>query len=82
MKRQEAKAVARLSRKRRAANPPARRVAPGMGQPERERERAAWKDFVAWASAPIGHSGQRREADQAGIDTATEPGESPKETML
>jgi glycerol kinase len=65
-----------------AANRPAMRVAPHIGQPERERERAAWKEFVAWASTPLDHSGGRREAEQAGIDTATEPEESPKETRL
>lgn len=39
-----------------AANPPARRIEPRTGHRERERERAAWKQFVEWAAQPIGPS--------------------------
>jgi glycerol kinase len=44
-----------------AANPTARRIHPALDASARRRERAGWREFVAWASLP-GGDGERREA--------------------
>jgi glycerol kinase len=63
-----------------AANPTARRIQPALDASARRRQRAGWREFVEWASLPIGDTGEGRRSTGR-IDPRTHSGDSRKETL-